>query len=314
MTPERWRTAKALFHQLQSVPAAERPSRLTAATQLDAELRREVLALLEADEAAAHTFLEAPLVPAVRVALETRLGALPEHIGPYRVLRELGRGGMGVVYLASRDDDAYRKDVAIKIVRAGFDSELLRRFRCERQILADLDHPHIARLLDGGNTEHGYPYLVMEYIDGEPITSYCDHHRLPIQDRLRLFQAVCAAVHHAHQNGIVHRDLKPANILIERNATPRLLDFGIAKLLQASPRSEPGSFTSVMHPMTPDYASPEQVRGDKVTPASDLFSLGVLLYELVTGIRPYAGGCVRCERGLGLPGLSGTSIAGECHQ
>jgi tetratricopeptide (TPR) repeat protein/predicted Ser/Thr protein kinase len=207
-------------------------------------------------------------------------------IGPYKLLEELGRGGMGVVYLAARADEQYQKRVAIKVIKAGMDgAEVVRQFRRERQILAGLDHPNIARLLDGGATQDGLPYLVMEYIQGEPLHAYCDSRRLPIVERLRIFQQVCAAVACAHRNLIVHRDLKPSNILITGEGVPRLLDFGIAKLL--NPELSGGAPTATGLAMTPEYASPEQARVEVVTTSSDVYSLGVLLYELLTGRRPY---------------------------
>ena len=307
MTPARWQTVKELFDQLQALPPAERHARLAQAAAGDPALQREVAGLLDADGASGD-FLESAPWNDVRMALEARLTATPDHIGPYRIRRELGRGGMGVVFLASRDDSAYEKDVAIKIVRAGFDGELLRRFQHERQILANLDHPNIARLLDGGTTEQGSPYLVMEYVDGEPITAYCDRLRLPLAERLLLFQAVCAAVHHAHQNLIIHRDLKPANILIARDGVPKLLDFGIAKLLAAA--GAPRGLTLTMdgaQPMTPDYASPEQVRGGTLTTATDIYTLGLILYELVSGSQAYGaarGSRVGIERAI----LQGTPV------
>ena len=196
---------------------------------------------------------------------------------------------MGAVYLAVRDDDEFKKRVAIKLLLKGMDTEdIVRRFRNERQILAGIDHVHIAKLYDGGSTEDGRPYFVMELIDGKPIDEYCDAHKLSIVERLELFRKVCSAVHFAHQNLIVHRDIKPRNILVTTDGDPKLLDFGIAKLLNpelAAVTMDPTRFESRL--MTPDYASPEQVRGDPITTASDVYSLGVLLYVLLTGHRPY---------------------------
>jgi len=207
------------------------------------------------------------------------------RIGLYRILRELGRGGMGVVYLAERDDGQYKRQVAVKLLRAGADAdELRRRFLAERQILASLSHPNIAQLLDGGVADGGLPYLVMEYVDGVPITEYCDRHRLGLDARLRLFQNVCAAVHHAHQNLVLHRDLKPGNVLVTSAAQVKLLDFGIAKLLNPALLGEDQPVTrTAFRVMTPAYASPEQVRGDSLTTASDVYALGLLLYEMLVG-------------------------------
>ncbi len=195
---------------------------------------------------------------------------------------------MGAVYLATRADDEYRKQVAVKVVKRGMDTDaILRRFRNERQILANLDHPHIAKLLDGGTTEDGLSYFVMDYVEGLPIDVYCDARRLPIIERLKLFRTACSAVHYAHQHHVVHRDLKPSNILVTAEGVPKLLDFGIAKLLDPEVSARTIKPTAGLRPMTPDYASPEQVRGEAITPASDVYSLGVMLYELLTGHRPY---------------------------
>jgi non-specific serine/threonine protein kinase/serine/threonine-protein kinase len=212
-----------------------------------------------------------------------------ERVGPYRLVRQIGEGGMGAVYLAFRDDDQYRKRAAVKLLRKGMVSdELLGRFRRERQILASLDHDRIARLLDGGATEDGLPYLVMEYVEGQPIDQYAESHKLSIRERLELFRAVCSAVHFAHQNLVVHRDLKPSNIMITTEGSPKLLDFGIAKLLNPELGAPSMVATQVeLRIMTPAYASPEQIRGESITTASDVYSLGVLLYELLTGHRPY---------------------------
>jgi non-specific serine/threonine protein kinase/serine/threonine-protein kinase len=210
-------------------------------------------------------------------------------IGQYKIIRRIGQGGMGAVYLAARADDQYQKQVAIKLVRTGMSSGfVVRRFRNERQILARLDHPNIARLIDGGTTPDGRPYFVMEYIEGEAITEYCDNNRLSTVERLKLFQKVCSAVHYAHQNLVIHRDIKPSNILVTADGTPKLLDFGIAKLFNPEAADQPAETTATAAGMmTPVYASPEQVRGQSVTTASDVYSLGVLLYQLLTGHRPY---------------------------
>jgi serine/threonine protein kinase len=209
------------------------------------------------------------------------------HFGSYEIIREIGRGGLGAVYLAVRSDGEYRKEVALKLIRRGLDTDdILRRFRNERQILAQLDHPNIARLIDGGTTDDGLPFFVMEYVKGEPISTFCESHQLDTNQRLELFRKVCGAVTYAHQNLVIHRDLKPSNILVTDDGDPKLLDFGIAKLLTA----ESETFTQTapaLRAMTPEYASPEQVRGERITTASDVYSLGVLLYELLTGEKPY---------------------------
>lgn len=212
-----------------------------------------------------------------------------QRLGPYRIVRRLGAGGMGEVYLAERADDEYTHQVAIKLVRGGLVSaQVQRRLRTERQILAGLQHPNIARLLDGGRTPDGTPYLVMEYIDGEPIDVYCDRRRLTLEERIALLRTVCSAVHYAHQNLIVHRDLKPSNILITADGTLKLLDFGIAKLLDTRSSSQTLAVTHYEYRvMTPAHASPEQVRGDTITTASDIYVLGVLAYELLTGRKPF---------------------------
>lgn len=211
-------------------------------------------------------------------------------IGPYCIVRSLGRGGMGEVFLAERADEQFHQQVAIKLVRYGLLSrQMQNRLRQERQILASLDHPNIARLYDGGATQDGTPYIVMEYVDGEPIDSYCDKRCLTIEQRLRLFVTVCSAVHRAHQNLIVHRDLKPSNILVTPDGVPKLLDFGIAKMLdERGLNNHTMAVTQAdVRVMTPGHASPEQIRGDLISTASDTYVLGVLLYELLSGYKPY---------------------------
>jgi serine/threonine protein kinase len=285
---KRWERIKELFEVAVDLPPHDRATLLQKECDGDESLRREIESLLESDEQA-DGFIEQP-------ALEMPRDIFPEppaetiagrQFGAYKVIREIGRGGLGAVYLAARADDEYRKQVAIKLVRRGLDTEdILRRFRNERQILAQLDHPNIARLIDGGTTEDGLPYFVMEYVEGEPIGVYCDAHGLGTTERLNLFRKVCAAVTYAHQNLVIHRDLKPSNILVTREGEPKLLDFGIAKLL--GPEEEALAQTMIgQQIMTPEYASPEQVKSERITTVSDVYSLGVLLYELLTGRRPY---------------------------
>src|SRR5207253_686686 len=224
----------------------------------------------------------------------SEIPSFPDHamvgkqIGAYRIIRECGHGGMAVVYLAERADREYRKRVAVKMVKPGAGKDdILRRFRNERQTLAALDHPNIVKLLDGGTTEDGLPYLVMDYVEGTPINEYCDAHRLSTSERLELFRKVCTAVSYAHQRLVIHRDLKPANILVTAEGTPKLLDFGIAKLLNPESAATLVITHTGQRLMTPEYASPEQVRGEPLTNATDIYSLGVVLYELLTGHRPY---------------------------
>lgn len=286
MTSERWPQIEQILASAIDRDAAARAVFLDSACGNDAELRREIESLLAFQEQE-RLGTASGFVDAIRL-LERGSPNRSEgqRIGAYRVLREIGRGGMGNVYLAERADDAFHKLAAIKIIRGGLDlDDIVQRFRSERQILAMLDHPNIARLLDGGATDGGLPYFVMEYIEGEPIDQYCEGRKLSIVERLKLFQNVCSAVSYAHQNLIVHRDLKPANVLVTKEGEPRLLDFGIAKLLAPDVAQE--KTQTGLRPLTPEYASPEQVRGEPITTASDIYSLGVLLYRLLTGQRPY---------------------------
>jgi serine/threonine protein kinase/tetratricopeptide (TPR) repeat protein len=263
---------------------AERELFIHEACGDDVELRAEVQSLL-AHHDAADSLLETPLLAALDGHSDALLG---RRVGTYRILHRIGDGGMAVVYLAERADEQFRKTVAIKLLRpAPHRAEMLRRFRNERQTLAAIDHPNIVRLLDGGTTEEGWPYLVMDYVDGVPIDRYCDEHQLTVEARLRLFCTVCSAVQCAHERSIIHRDLKPANILITKDGVARLLDFGIAKLLAPELLQTEVVTRTGLRPMTPEYASPEQVRGQNVSQASDVYSLGVLLYRLLSGHLPY---------------------------
>jgi eukaryotic-like serine/threonine-protein kinase len=288
MTEPDWERIKDVFTQVSEQPESLQLDLLREACAGDASLFAEVESLLAASHQSENLmdqdrYSAASIFPKEKASIEGR------RFGPYKVVREIGRGGMGAVYLARREDAEYRKFVAIKVVRPEFETaEIVRRFRNERQILAGLDHPNIARLLDGGATDEGLPYLVMEYVEGRPIADYCDERRLTTRERLDLLMTVCAAVQHAHQNLVVHRDLKPSNILITTDGVPKLLDFGIAKVLNPELSAlSMESTQTVLRMLTPEYASPEQVRGEKLTTASDIYSLGVVLYELLSGHRPY---------------------------
>ncbi|HEY0380430.1 MAG TPA: protein kinase [Pyrinomonadaceae bacterium] len=300
MTPERWKQIEEVFQTALDLPPVERRRYIVEACTGDDTLREQVEALV-AQHDQAGDFIEEPAfaVTGLRSSIErdapTLISdsmedpAIGRRVGPYKIVREIGRGGMGAVYMAEREDGEFRRRVAIKLIKRGMDTDfILRRFRNERQILASLDHPYIARLLDGGTTEDGLPYFVMEYIEGLPIYRFCDERNLGITERLRLFRQVCDAVHYAHRHLVIHRDIKPGNILVTAEGVPKLLDFGIAKLLNpelADITIDPTA--TAMRLMTPEYASPEQVQGMAVTPTTDVYSLGVLLYELLTGHRPY---------------------------
>jgi TolB-like protein/tetratricopeptide (TPR) repeat protein len=287
VTPDRWKQVKEVLEAALGQPAEARAMFLTEACASDLELRAEVDSLLVSDDQA-NRFLETAAAPGVlRSFTERRPEALAgARIGPYKVLTEIAHGGMGAVYLAERDDSEYRRQVAIKLIKSDLGStSAVRRFRQERQILADLDHPNIARLLDGGTTDDGLPYFVMEVVEGVPIDAYCEQRKLAAAQRLELFGIVCSAVAEAHRKRVVHLDLKPANVLVTAEGTPKLLDFGIAKLL--SPELEAQRTATTGRLMTPEYASPEQLRAEPVTAASDIYALGVLLYRLLTGRGPY---------------------------
>jgi hypothetical protein len=282
-----WSEVDRLFQRTLDLPAEERAAYLAEACGTDHALREAVLRLLGAVEASEGLF-EGPRPEAVLAALDATARDHPDldRIGRYRVVRRLARGGMGTVYLAERADGSFERRAAIKLLRRGLDTEdILARFRAERQILADLEHPNIARLLDGGSTPSGRPYLVMEYVAGAPITDYCESEGLDLEARLRLFVDVADAVHHAHAHGVIHRDLKPANIFVDPRGNVKLLDFGIARLLGDDPEST--HTRTGQRLLTPDHASPEQVRGEAAGAASDVYQLGLLLYELLAGEPPY---------------------------
>jgi len=292
---ELWRRISPILDAVLTMPLEARASHLDRACAGDGELRRHVEELLAAEEAS-PSFLAtvggergAPLLADALSAPTPEPATPPQHgFGAYRLLGELGEGGMGTVYLAERVDGHFEQQVAVKVLKQGVSSaEALRRFLQERQILARLQHPGIARLLDGGVTAEGTPYFVMERVEGQPLTAYCDREGLGIDERLRVFVAVCDAVLYAHRNLVVHRDLKPSNILVDAARQVKLLDFGIAKLLSegAGGSAEPARTT--LRAMTPEYAAPEQVRGEPVTTATDVYALGVILYELLAGERPY---------------------------
>ena len=286
MTAERWQEVAQTFEAALDLTGRERGAFLSEVGSRDPELRDEVQALLAEDARQGAADGGTP-------------DMVDERIGAYRIVRLIGEGGMGAVYEAARDDEAFDRHVAIKLLQPGFLSrQLIQRFLLERQILAKLNHPGVAALMDAGSTPDGQPYLVMEYVEGGvPIHAYCRGRSLDVAQRVRLFQDVCDAVHYAHQNLVVHRDLKPQNILVTPEGKAKLLDFGIAKLMRAEPWVSGGDLTMTeLAPMTPTYASPEQVRGDPITTASDVYSLGIVLYELLTGSKPYgAGATTRAE-------------------
>ncbi len=290
MNRERWQKLKEIFHSALELEADERARFIEEVCADDEELKEEVESLLAHDEDGNDSIEEIALEIAARLvsdnAVDRDTGRI---IGSYRVIGEISQGGMGTILLAARADDQFQKLVAIKLVKRGMDTDfIVSRFLSERQILAGFDHPNVARLFDGGATDDGLPYFVMEYIEGVAIDEYCDEQRLSITERLKLFLTVCSAVEYAHKKRVIHRDLKPTNILVTPEGVPKLLDFGIAKLLEPDYAEEAENRTkTAARFVTPSHASPEQLRGESVTVASDVYSLGVLFYELLTGHRPY---------------------------
>src|SRR5271154_4543571 len=278
-----WERVQELFLMTADVAVEEQPRLLDLLCADDPELRAEVESLLASDCDSGTIIAEAVQSEAsLLLDVEPLAG---KRVGAYRIVREIGRGGMGAVYLATRDDEVYQKRVAIKVVKQGMDTaDVLNRFRYERQILASLEHPYIARLFDGGSTDQGLPFFVMEYVEGQPVNLFCRGRTLNNRDRCELFLKILEAVAYAHRNLVVHRDLKPGNIFVTGEGTPKLLDFGVAKLISGN---GDGSHTvaTLMRPFTPEYASPEQVLGLAVTTSTDIYSLGAVFYELLTDRR-----------------------------
>jgi serine/threonine protein kinase len=275
------RLIRDLFDKASDLPASERQAWVEARAQGSAEVVASVMRLLRAANASGQGFLSEPAFKRQSPALEEGM-----MIGPYRVLRELGSGGMGVVYLAMRSDEVYRRLAAVKVIRPELrDNPLKDRFLREREILATLDHPNIARIVDGGSTPNGLPYFVMDYVDGQPLDEYCRNQRATLEQRLSLFRQTCEAVQYLHDNNVLHRDLKPANILVTHTGQVKLLDFGVSKLGYSKTGFD-SKATAGVPVLTAGYASPEQITSKTVTAASDIYSLGVVLYELLTGVRP----------------------------
>jgi serine/threonine protein kinase len=289
MKTDRWSLIEEIFQGALERPPAERKHYVEKACENDKELLPEIEALLESDNDAESVLRSLIADDLKEVAQTSNLSETDLQLGPYHLVRELDSGGMGVVYLAVRSDDHYFQVVAIKMIRKGEDSpELVHRFRMERQILASLNHPGIGTILDGGETKDGRPFIVMEYVEGQPITLASQSHDLSIRQRIDLFRSVCSAVHYAHQKLIIHRDIKPSNVMVTPDGTVKLIDFGISKPLTSQLVLSDNSTTGAsIRRMTPDYASPEQIQGKQLTTATDVYSLGVLLFELLTGSRPY---------------------------
>ena len=285
MKPEKWQKIKAIFNEAVELAPDEWEFLLSANNGGDPEILAEVRKLLAAEK---KNNFESPLADVAHLwQSEETEDFIGKQVGDYRIVREIGRGGMGVVFEAARENEDFSQTVALKLLKRGMDSDaMLRRFRHERQILASLEHPHIARLLDGGRTEDGLPFFAMEFVKGKPLDEFCDEKNLNTQECLRLFLQICAAVQFAHSRLVVHRDLKPTNILVSGDGSVKLLDFGIAKILSPEANAQNQTVTA-LGMMTPAYASPEQIKGEIVSTVSDIYSLGLILYELLTGTKAY---------------------------
>lgn len=286
MDPERWKKIKPILEEAVDVDPGRRSEFLARTCGVDGELAREIEGLLSFHDLASDPLEQSPHAGLPADVPDSLLG---KQIGHYRIVEVIGKGGMGTVYLAERADGEFSQRVALKLIKRGMDSDaIIRRFVHERQILASLNHPNIARLLDGGTTSDGLPYLVIEYIEGQLLDVYCDAKQFSIEERLEIFRMVCSAVSYAHNQSVIHRDIKPANVLVTKDGIPKLVDFGIAKILYPESSEQTAEITeTIFRAMTPKYASPEQIKGEPVTAASDIYSLGVMLYELLTGRSPY---------------------------
>lgn len=288
MNSTRWAKISEIIETALEKNETERSAYLTMICGEDTDMRQEIESLLSFDEGNSPNIFDNNQIsnlffPENDKATQSYIG---KTIGKYKTTKLLGEGGMGAVFLAERTDGEFDQQVAIKLLKQGFVSKIaLNRFISERQILARLHHRFIAQLLDGGTTEEGLPYLVMEYIEGLPLMDYCNQHNLDLKSRLELFQKICSAVQYAHQHLVIHRDLKPSNIMVTDDGSPKLLDFGISKLV--SQEGDALQTQTEFRALTPAYSSPEQIRGEPISTASDVYSLGVILYELLTGKRPY---------------------------
>lgn len=288
MTPENWQKIKSIFNSALELPKNERRDFIEKESADEESVKNEVFDLLNSHEED-EDFIENNCYTTVKhIVIDEKPNFIGETIGRYQIESKIGSGGMGTVYLGKRIDGEFEQKVAVKLIKLGLDSEdTIFRFRHERQILAGLSHPNIAHLIDGGVTKTGLPYLIMDYVEGLSLKDYCDAHKLSLKARLKLFIRICSAISYAHQNLVIHRDIKPSNILITPDGLPKLLDFGIAKLIESEENEQNGGQTLTTRAMTPEYASPEQILGKSVSTTTDIYSLGVVLYELLTGHRPF---------------------------
>lgn len=273
-----------VFEAVKFLPPEQREIKLRALCPDNPQLRAEVQSLLASSESSAGILSRTPLLQLIPTHIDNEY--VPQQLGAYTIIKKIGHGGMGTVFLAERNDGQFEKTVAIKLIRQSHSQEIFQRFLLERRLLAKLEHPFIARLIDGGQTEFNQPYLVMEYVKGLSLHEFCQQRQLSLTQKLELFCKICEAVHYAHQHCIIHRDLKPANILVDEYGHPKLLDFGIAKLMQEKSREQIITAVGAMV-LTPEYAAPEQITGQEITPSVDVYALGVILYELLSGHRPY---------------------------
>ncbi len=287
LSPKKWHRVKNIFLDALELEDTPREDFLNKKCRKDSEIRNEVEKLLAA-HFAAENFIEKPAAEVVSIFQTNGSSFQPKHFGHYKIIKEIGAGGMGAVFLAERADGEFSQQVAIKIIRQTIaESELINRFKRERQILANLNHPNIAKLLDGGVSDDGLPFLAMEFVEGEAITKFAERENLNLEARLKLFLKVCSSVAYAHRNLTVHRDLKPSNILVTTEGEPKLLDFGLAKLLDNNLLNDSTQTQTAFRALTPAYASPEQLKNELITTASDIYSLGIVFYELLTGERPF---------------------------